>query len=75
MTGNDADASVEVPDLSDVTPQMRFPSMSDMVESRPRGISRKEWFQNRCASMTSRRDMATVKRDRQFRDEIDNQNR
>ena len=49
MTGSDADASVEEPEILDVTPQMLFPSMSDMVEKRPRGISRNVWFQNRCA--------------------------
>ena len=67
MTGSDADASVEEPEVLDVTPQMLFPSMSDMVEKRPKGISRNVWFQNRCASMTPRHDMATVKRDRKFR--------
>ena len=67
MTGSDADASVVEPEVLDVTPQMLFPSMSDMVEKRPKGISRNVWFQNRCASMTPRHDMATVKRDRKFR--------
>ena len=67
MTGSDADASVVEPEILDITPQMLFPSMSDMVEKRPKGISRNDWFQNRCASMTSRQDMTTVRRDRQFR--------
>ena len=67
MTSGSAEASVAEPKVLDVTPQMLFPTMSDMVENRPKGKSRKEWFQNRCASMTSRHDMTTVRRDRQFR--------
>ena len=67
MTSGSAEASVAEPEILDVTPQMLFPTMSDMVEKRAKGISRKEWFQNRCASMTSRHDMHTVRRDRQFR--------
>ena len=67
MAGGSAEASVAEPEISDVTPQMLFSSMSDMVEKRPKGISRKDWFRNRCASMTSRQDMTTVRRDRQFR--------
>ena len=59
MAGGSAEASVAEPEISDVTPQMLFSSMSDMVEKRPKGISRKDWFQNRCASMTSRQDMST----------------